>query len=174
MKNLSLNYDGRLLLFLLALAATGTTILGSNSSPVWADVIEGTEGPEAIVGTPVDDLIDSKGGDDINEGDTELGDGSGNDVILSGEGDDINDGDTFIGNGFGNDVILSGEGNDFNSGDTELGDGSGHDVILSGDGDDQSTGNGGRDIFVCGEGEDTITDYNAAEGDIATPDCENI
>ena len=88
MKNLSLNYDGRLLLFLLALAATGTTILGSNSSPVWADVIEGTEGPDAIVGTPVDDLIDSKGGDDINEEDTELGDGSGNDVILSGEGDD--------------------------------------------------------------------------------------
>jgi Ca2+-binding RTX toxin-like protein len=150
MKNLSLNYDGRLLLFLLALAATGTTILGSNSSPVWADVIEGTEGPDAIVGTPVDDLIDSKGGDDIN------------------------DGDTFIGNGFGHDVILSGEGNDFNSGDTELGDGSGNDVILSGEGDDQSTGNGGRDIFVCGDGEDTITDYNAAEGDIATPDCENI
>jgi Ca2+-binding RTX toxin-like protein len=150
MKNLSLNYDGRLLLFLLALAATGTTILGSNSSPVWADVIEGTEGPDAIVGTPVDDLIDSKGGDDIN------------------------DGDTFIGNGFGYDVILSGEGNDFNSGDTELGDGSGNDVIVSADGDDQSTGNGGRDIFVCGEGEDTITDYNAAEGDIATPDCENI
>jgi Ca2+-binding RTX toxin-like protein len=126
MKNLSLNYDGRLLLFLLALAATGTTIPCSNSSPVWADVIEGTEGPGAIIGTPVDDLIDSKGGDDINEGDTELGDGSGNDVILSG------------------------------------------------DGDDQSTGNGGRDIFVCGVGEDTITDYNAAEGDIATPDCENI
>jgi Ca2+-binding RTX toxin-like protein len=150
MKNLSLNYDGRLLLFLLALAATGTTILGSNSSPVWADVIEGTEGPDAIVGTPVDDLIDSKGGDDINEGDTELGDGSGHDVILSGEG------------------------NDFNSEDTELGDGSGNDVILSGEGDDQSTGNGGRDIFVCGEGEDIITYYNAAEGDIATPDCENI
>jgi hypothetical protein len=126
MENLSLNYDGRLLLFLLALAATGTTILCSNRSPVWADVIEGTEGPDAIIGTPVDDLIDSKGGDDINEGDTELGDGFG------------------------------------------------HDVILSGDGDDQSTGNGGRDIFVCGDGEDTITDYNAAEGDIATPDCENI
>jgi Ca2+-binding RTX toxin-like protein len=126
MKNLSLNYDGRLLLFLLALAATGTTILCSNSSPVWADVIEGTEGPDAIVGTPVDDLIDSKGGDDINDGDTELGDGSGNDVILSG------------------------------------------------DGDDQSTGNGGADIFACGDGEDTVTDYNEAEGDIATPDCENI
>ena len=106
MKNLSLNYEGRLLLFLLALAATGTTILGSNSSPVWADVIEGTEGPDAIVGTPVDDLIDSKGGDDINEGDTELGDGSGNDVILSGDGDDQS-----TGNG-GRDIFVCGEGED--------------------------------------------------------------
>jgi hypothetical protein len=29
-------------------------------------------------------------------------------------------------------------------------------------------------ITACGEGEDTVTDYNEAEGDIATPDCENI
>jgi hypothetical protein len=29
-------------------------------------------------------------------------------------------------------------------------------------------------IFVCGSGEDTITDFNQVEGDIATPDCENI
>jgi len=29
--------------------------------------------------------------------------------------------------------------------------------------------------FLCGEGEDdTVTDYNEAEGDIATPDCENV
>ena len=52
MKNLSINYGGRLLLFFLALAATGMmTILGSNSNTVWADVIEGTEGPDEIVGT---------------------------------------------------------------------------------------------------------------------------
>jgi hypothetical protein len=54
------------------------------------------------------------------------------------------------------------------------GDGSGSDIIVSGEGDDQSTGNGGRDIFVCGDGEDTVTDFNEAEGDIATPDCENV
>jgi hypothetical protein len=39
----------------------------------------------------------------------------------------------------------------------------------------RSHGNGGRDIFVCGEGdEDTVTDFNEEEGDIATPDCENV
>ncbi len=32
----------------------------------------------------------------------------------------------------------------------------------------------GEDIFACGEGEDTVTDYNQAEGDIATPDCDNF
>ena len=36
------------------------------------------------------------------------------------------------------------------------------------------TGGPGNYIFACGEGEDTITDYDEAEGDIATPDCENI
>jgi hypothetical protein len=29
------------------------------------------------------------------------------------------------------------------------------------------------EIFVCGRGQDTVTDFNEAEGDIATPDCEN-
>jgi hypothetical protein len=30
-------------------------------------------------------------------------------------------------------------------------------------------------MMFCGDGEDdTITDYNEAEGDIATPDCENV
>ena len=59
--------------------------------------------------------------------------------------------------------------------DTQVGEGSGEDKIISGDGVDHLAGNGGRDIFVCGEGEDdTVTDYNEVEGDIATPDCENI
>jgi hypothetical protein len=142
------------LLFLLSAAVLGTTTMiagiGSSISQVWADVIEGTEGPNVIVGTPGADLIDSKGGSDDNFGDTMIGDGSGNDVIDSGEGRDINFGDAFSGEGSGNDNIISGGG------------------------DDRNTGNGGRDIFVCGDGEDTVTDYNEAEGDIATPDCENV
>src|SRR5687768_15664539 len=113
-------------------------------------MIEGTEGPDVIVGTPLDDIIDSKGGNDANLGHTFIGDGSGDDVIDSGEGDELNYGDTANGDGSGDDVIASGEGHDTN------------------------TGNGGRDIFSCGEGDDTVTDYNAAEGDIAAPDCENI
>ncbi len=148
--NLPFGYVGSLLF--LALAVVGTTMIvgSSSSSQVWADVIEGTEGPDIIVGTPQDDIIDSKGGRDINYGDAINGDGSGDDVIVSGDDGDLNAGDTFAGAGSGNDVIASGEG------------------------DDQSTGNGGRDIFSCGGGEDTVTDYNEEEGDIAAPDCENV
>jgi Ca2+-binding RTX toxin-like protein len=82
-----------------------------------------------------------------------------------------------IGDGSGDDIIVSGEGEDFNNGDVLPGNGtgSGDDIIVSGEGDDGNTGSGGRDIFACGGGEqDTVTDYNEAEGDIATPDCENI
>jgi Ca2+-binding RTX toxin-like protein len=156
----------------LVLAVLGTTMIAS-SNQVWADVIEGTEGPDVLVGTP-DDQIDSKGGDDINIGDTVFGDGSGNDVINSGEGIDENFGDTFSGDGSGDDIIASGEGIDENSGDTSDGTGSGDDIIASGEEDDVNTGNGGADIFSCGDGEDTVTDFNEAEGDIAAPDCENI
>ena len=46
--------------------------------------------------------------------------------------------------------------------------------VIGGEGDDILIGGGGAQRFVCGGGEDTITDYNEAEGDIATPDCENI
>jgi hypothetical protein len=141
-------------LLFLALAVLGTTtITGSSSitSQAWADVFEGTEGPDEITGTPEDDLIDSKGRSDINNGDTFDGDGSGDDVIVSGEGDDDNFGDT-----------VNGES-------------SGDDIIISGGADDTNTGNEGRDIFVCGDGEDdTVTDFNKAEVDIAAPDCENV
>jgi hypothetical protein len=57
--NLSFSYKGSLLL--LVVAVMGTTIVGTTSQ-AWADVIESTEGPDEIVGTPEADLIDSKGG----------------------------------------------------------------------------------------------------------------
>ncbi len=147
--NLSFSYVGYLLF--LVVGVVGTTIVGSSSTQAWADVIEGTEGPDEIVGTPGEDVIDSKGGNDFNFGDTFRGDGSGDDVILSGEGSDGNYGDT-----------------------REEGVGSGEDKIITGDADNQSTGNGGADTFVCGGGEDTITDYDEAEGDSKTEDCENF
>ena len=46
--------------------------------------------------------------------------------------------------------------------------------IIGGDGNDLLTGGEGANRFVCGGGEDTITDYNEAEGDTKTADCENF
>src|SRR5688572_9812070 len=92
---------GSLLFLVLAVVGTTTTMITGIGTPsqAWADVIEGTEGPDDIVGTSEDDLIDNKGGNDDNFGDTIEGDGSGNDVINSGEGSDLNFGDTLVGDG---------------------------------------------------------------------------
>jgi hypothetical protein len=46
--------------------------------------------------------------------------------------------------------------------------------VIGGDRDDLLTGGEGANKFVCGGGEDTITDYNEAEGDTKTADCENF
>jgi Ca2+-binding RTX toxin-like protein len=116
----------------------------------FAAKIEGDEGPNTLVGTPGNDKIDSKGGNDRNRGDTAFGDGSGDDKINSGKGDDVNFGDTTEGTGSGDDKINAGQG------------------------DDELTGNGGADKFQCGGGEDTVTDFNPEEGDKATGNCENI
>jgi hypothetical protein len=88
-------YLNSLLFVAVAVIATTTIAIGNSSTnQAWADVIEGTEGPDFIVGTPGDDQIDSKGDNDRNFGDTFSGDGSGDDVIASGEGSDGNFGDT--------------------------------------------------------------------------------
>ncbi len=46
--------------------------------------------------------------------------------------------------------------------------------VIGGDNDDLLTGGQGAQRFVCGGGEDTITDYDEAEGDTKTADCENF
>src|SRR5215216_5386675 len=91
----------------------------------FAEKIEGDEGPNTLIGTPGNDKIDSKGGNDGNIGDTIEGDGSGNDKINSGEGNDDNFGDTLVGDGSGDDKINRGKGDDENFGDNVSGDGSG-------------------------------------------------
>ncbi|MDQ4014567.1 MAG: hypothetical protein M3136_02255 [Thermoproteota archaeon] len=78
------NIGSLLFLSLAVIGTTATMIAGSSITQAWADVIKGTEGDDVIVGTPGDDIIDSKEGNDFNFGDTETGDGSGNDVINSG------------------------------------------------------------------------------------------
>ena len=47
-------------------------------------------------------------------------------------------------------------------------------TVIGGEGDDLLTGGEGANRFICGGGEDTITDYDEAEGDTKADDCENF
>ena len=55
--------------------------------------------------------------------------------------------------------------------------GNGNDTLLSsGNCNDQLTGGAGADKFACGEGDDTIKDYNPKEGDVILDqqNCEKV
>ncbi len=80
---------------------------------------------------------------------------SGNDELIGGEQP------VELHGGSGNDKLVGG----FDSGDDEL---------FGDKGDDTLTGRDGADSFNCGAGTDTITDFNEAEGDTKTEDCENV
>jgi Ca2+-binding RTX toxin-like protein len=68
----------------------------------------------------------------------------------------------------GNDMLQGGKGNDEIHGDN------GNDLLSGGHGDDSLTGGEGADFFYCGAGIDSITDYNAIDGDVRSSDCETV
>ena len=148
----------------------------------------GTDAAESAVGTDGVDIVDMGGGDDqassgrnyniifggsgadflISSGimDDVFG-GSDNDIIVlgghggwafGGSGDDVIVGSN---NTYLSERLDGGEGND-----TIVG-GAARSVIIGGEGNDILTGGGGADILVFSEdhGNDTITDFDAAEGD---------
>ena len=100
--------------------------------------INGTSGNDELLGTDSADTI--KGG-------------FGADVLKGGMGDDI-----LIGNQ-DNDQLFGGEGADV------LWGGLGDDLICPNQGNDISYGNSGADRFILCKGQDTIKDFNFAEGD---------
>ena len=61
------------------------------------------------------------------------------------------------------------------TGDDELEGGEGENELFGDSGDDTLTGSSYyADFFSCGAGTDTITDFDAAEGDTKTTDCERF
>ncbi|MFN3936249.1 MAG: hypothetical protein ACK4KW_01615 [Gemmobacter sp.] len=145
--------------------------------------LEGTPGPDRLVGTALNDTLYVGDGADLIFGGETAADvrdviygGNGNDTIDGGHGNDElrgDAGDDVLIGGFGADTLIGGEGNDRLDGGA-LGDvlfgGPGNDYFNGGFGFDRLNGGAGADTFfhlgVAGHGSDWIQDYNAAEGDV--------
>jgi len=134
-------------------------------SPVAAsDFCDGTD-PDAIIGTPGDDILNGTSGNDIIIGlggnDTINGLG-GNDCIDGSDGNDIlngNAGNDLIAGEIGDDIIRGGSGEDNiwgNEGDDEIRGGTDNDIIRGNQGEDDIRGNAGDDTIRGGRENDDI------------------
>lgn len=170
-----------------------TGVTSGGVTTVYADNgIEGDNGSDVILDVGGDNIIDTNGGDDLvmtGFGADKIRTGSGNDIVFSNMGDDIvdlkggddiaylYDGDDKARGGGGHDEIYGERGDDeiWGQGGRDLLDGGegmdilngggGKDILIGGLGDDILTGGKGRDrfIFDAFEGDDTITDFEAAK-----------
>jgi Ca2+-binding RTX toxin-like protein len=107
--------------------------------------MNGTPGPDVIVGLGGDDILGRTAGDDVicgGDGRDELFGGRGNDTLLGEAGKDS------LGDRSGNDTLLGGPGGD------SLAAGPGNDTLLGGPGKDWLFGEAGKDLCVGGPGKD--------------------
>jgi Ca2+-binding RTX toxin-like protein len=111
------------------------------------DIITGSSETDKINGIIGNDKLSGRDGGDIIQG------GIGSDKLFGEDGDD------FLLGGLGDDLLVGGNGND---------------KLLGGLEDDTLIGGPGKDYFNCGEGQDVIVDFNSAQGDTRTQDCEVI
>jgi RTX calcium-binding nonapeptide repeat (4 copies) len=139
----------------------GHAIIGT----IFADVCEGTDHSETILGLQDNDVLTGNGGDDIvfgNEGNERIFGNGGNDILQGNLGDDKIDG------GGHNDFLIGGDNDDILSGED------GNDKLFGWFGNDILKGGPSADQFICGEGIDTVLDYNPAKGDVTSNDCEIV
>lgn len=122
-----------------------------------ANVLHGSGRDELIQGLSGNDRLHGRGGNDQIQG------GVGDDRLLGEDGRDK------LWGGDGQDQLLGGDGVDYlygQQGVDDLQGGAGNDVLVGGSGQDSLTGGAGSDRFVyesAQDGDDTITDFNAAE-----------
>lgn len=126
----------------LTAASTGTFINGGKGN----DTVNGAAGNDRFFGADGSDVLTGAGGSD-----TLLGD-QGDDRLVGGDGDDE------LRGGGGKDTLEGGQGADLLRGEQ------GNDTLTSGAGDDRMIGGAGRDrfVFVLGDGNDEIMDFNVA------------
>jgi Ca2+-binding RTX toxin-like protein len=107
----------------------------------------GLDGDDSLQGSTADDWIFG------DEGNDEITGADGNDKLFGGSGRDVLQG------GFGSDFLYGGPGND---------------ELYSGPGDDVLIGGKSSDYFDCGDGYDTIIDFEPQSGDTKAENCEII
>ena len=117
---------GRALLLIASLGLLGVLLLGGGAA--LADTMDGTSGPDDLVGTDKDDVIHGSGGKDYISGlaaPDVLYAGAGNDTVVGRDGNDRIYGNT------GSDMLFGEEGNDTidSAGDQTM------DVVKCGQGD---------------------------------------
>lgn len=157
------------------------TLMGGQQN----DQLSGGEDRDILFGDAGDDRLNGDSGDD------QLFGGEGQDSAQGGAGNDLlqgNAGADSVAGGEGQDTLHGGQGDDFAHGnqgqdimfgdlgrDTLLG-GQGDDRLLGGEGADWLSGDLGADVltggagadgfnFVGGQGRDTVTDFQGADGD---------
>ena len=131
-----------------------------------ADLIDGQEGNDSILGFDGDDfLLGGDGRDSIftGDGDDRANGGNDGDSIIGGLGEDTlqgGSGNDWISGGQGNDSLEAGNGTDFLFGDEGddylLGGGFGFDHLSGGAGNDVVRGGSDRSLLEGGDGEDTL------------------
>jgi len=153
-----------LLLYLTSDAQAVNIIIGTTNTTV------GTEEDDVIVGCSHLEPQCSQGNFLFGlEGDDSLQGSSADDWIFGGEGNDEitgADGNDKLFGGNGRDVLQGGFGSDFLYG------GPGNDELYGGPGDDILVGGKGADYFDCGDGYDTIIDFQPQNGDTKAENCE--
>ncbi len=143
-------------------------------TPEVSDIIEGTAGDDALMGTNRSDRIlghagndqlYGKGGHDVlngGDGNDQLFGGTGNDQLYGGAGKDVLFGGTGNDELFGgadNDQLFGGTGRDMlygGAGRDVLYGGTGNDELYGGDGNDDLYGGGGKDELQGGAGNDKL------------------
>ncbi len=141
------------------------------------DTIYGEDGNDSVSGGNSYDTLYGGDGDDIIDGGTSydaLYGGIGRDTMSGGDGSDElygEDGGDNLSGGRGADVLWGDAGNDILLGDAGndwLHGGDGNDRLEGGRGNDQLAGGLGADRFTfrASFGQDAITDFRAAEGDM--------
>lgn len=142
-----------------------------------SDTVYAFDGDDLVGGgSGNDELWGGNGSDEIfaSTGQDRLGGGSGADELYGGGGSDTLygvDASDRVAGGAGDDILWGGSSSDTvdgAAGDDALYGGTGYDVLRGGSGDDTLTGGNGdsADAFVFSAGNDVITDFQGAEGDI--------